>query len=147
MAQTTFKTNEPKKVTLDAVKKTAASLDEKSAAFHIPADKGTKLTLTGEFFEQVWESYEGTKKTGTGTTIMVGVKELTKPLRLSFFRSKSLREEEGNKEFKACFAKDASFEDMIAGITADKKIVVAREDYVFPGRSSARQIDTVVWAE
>lgn len=147
MAKTEFKVAEPKKATLVTVKKTAKSLDEKSAAFHIPAEKGKVLTLTGEFFEQTWESYEGSKKTGSGTTILVGVKELPKPLRLSFFRTKVLKEEEGNKLFKACFDKEASFEEMIDGLTADKKVKVCREDYVFPGRASARSIDTLDWAE
>ena len=147
MAKTEFKVNEPKKVTLTAVKKTAKSLDEKSEAFHIPAETGKVLTLTGEFFEQTWESYEGSKKTGSGTTILVGVKELPKPLRLSFFRSKILKEEEGKKTFKACFDNNASFEKMVDNLTADKKIKVVREDYVFPGRASARSIDLVDWAE
>ena len=147
MAKTEFKVDEPKKATLATVKKTAKSLDEKSAAFHIPAETGKILTLTGEFFEQTWESYESSKKTGSGTTIMVGVKELPKPLRLSFFRTKVLKEEEGNKTFKACFNKEASFEEMIENLKADKKVVVTRSDYIFPGRASARSIDLLDWAE
>lgn len=147
MAQTEFKTKAPQKVSLDAVKKTAAAADERAATFTIPAETGKELTLTGEFFEQAWEKFEDGKKKSSGTTIMVGVKELPQPLRLSFFRARVLREEDGNKEFKACFPRESSFVQMVEGLTKDKKVVVSRADYVFPGAAKARQIDTLVWAK
>lgn len=150
MAKTEFKTKEPKKVALAAAKKTANALDDKNSAFHIPAPTGTKLTLNGEFYEQAWESFdEKGKQTGSGTTILVGVEELQKPLRLSFFRSKSLKEEDGKKPFKAAFPLEAGFEEMIDTISASKgkQVIVTRSDYVFPGRASARSIDLVDWVK
>ena len=147
MAQTTFKAESPKKVSLEDIKKTAKAADERAAMFTIPAETGKVLTLTGEFFEQAWTRYEDNKKMSSGTTIMVGVKELPQPLRLSFFRSRTLHEETGNKTFEACFKKEASFVEMIEGLTKGKKVIVSRGDYVYPGAARARQIDTLVWAE
>lgn len=147
MAQSNFKVSEPTKIaTLDAAKKAAQAKDAVNANFHIPAETGTVLTLTGEFFEAVWSRGEGKDKR-EGTMLMAGVKELSKPISFGFFRTKVLREEDGNKEFKACFEKEASFEDIVNGIKKDKKVVVCRGDYVYPGRSSARSIDTLVWAK
>lgn len=147
MAQSNFKVSEPTKIaTLDAAKKAAQVKDAANANFHIPAETGAKLTLTGEFFEAVWERGEGKDKR-EGTMLMAGVKELAKPISFGFFRTKVLREEGGNKTFKACFSKEASFEEIVNGIKKDKKVVVCRGDYVYPGRSSARSIDTLNWAE
>jgi hypothetical protein len=149
MAQSNFKVSEPTKIaTLDAAKKAAQVKDAANANFHIPAETGAKLTLTGEFFEAVWERGEGKEKR-SGTMLMAGVKELSKPISFGFFRTKVLREEDSNKEFRACFSKDAGFEEIVEGIEANKgkQVVVSRGDYIYPGRSSARSIDTLVWAE
>ena len=41
----------------------------------------------------------------------------------------------------------ATFEEILASIKKDVKIKVCRDGYVYPGRSSSRDVDTVDWAQ
>ena len=109
------------------------------------------LTLTGDILEIAWKRGEGKdEQTGTilaadakredGTTLPTGVP-------FGFFRSKKLREENGDKDFPACFPSSATFEEILASIKKDVKIKVCRDGYVYPGRSSSRDVDTVNWVK
>lgn len=151
MAQTQFVLSEPKKVSPESALASAKQKDAKNVNFHLPCDKGEILTLTGDILEIAWTSGQGKdKREGTilaadakradGTALPTGVP-------FGFFRTKKLREEEGEKTFDACFPSSATFEEILSAIIADKKIRVARDGYVYPGRSSSRDVDTVVWAE
>ena len=151
MAQTQFVLSEPKKVSPESALASAKQKDARNVNFHIPAAKDEILTLTGDILEIAWESGQGKdKREGTilaadakradGTTLPSGVP-------FGFFRTKKLHEENGDKEFKACFPSSATFEEILSAIKADKKIKVARDGYIYPGRSSSRDVDTVVWAK
>ena len=142
MAKSEFKLGDVRKLTNEKAVEAAKVKDARNANFHIPAEKDAILTLTGEIYEQDW-----TRGTDSGTMLLAGVKELVSPIPFGFFRTKKLLQEDGLKEFSACFPKDASFEDIIKGIKKDKKVKVQRSDYVYPGRSSSRDIDTLIWVE
>lgn len=81
----------------------------------------------------------------TGAIRADGHTEILVPLHM--FRTKQLREEGGDKTFPACFPKDATFEDILNSIKKGKKIKVTRGTYVYPGRTSGSDVDTVTWAE
>lgn len=151
MAQTMFVLSAPKKVDAGTALAAAKAKDSRNVNFHIPAAKDEILTLTGDILEIAWESGQGKdKREGTilaadakradGTTLPTGVP-------FGFFRSKKLHEENGDKDFPAAFPSSATFEEILSAIKADKKIKVCRDGYVYPGRSSSRDVDTVVWAK
>jgi hypothetical protein len=145
MAKSEFKLGKLSKITTANALKSAQSKDARNASFHIPADNDEILTLTGEFFEQDWS-----KGDNEGTMLLAGAKKADNSeikVAFGFFRTKKLLQEDGLKTFKACFDKDASFEEIVNGIEAGKKIQVKRDDYVYPGKSSARAVDTVVWVD
>lgn len=145
MAKSEFKLGNLNKITTANALKAAQSKDARNASFHIPADNDEILTLTGEFFEQGWS-----KGDNEGTMLLAGAKKADGSeikVAFGFFRTKKLLQEDGLKTFKACFDKDASFEDIVNGIEAGKKIQVKRDDYVYPGKSSARAVDTVIWVD
>lgn len=145
MAKSEFKLGKLNKITTANALKSAQLKDARNASFHIPADNDEILTLTGEFFEQAW-----TRGDNEGTMLLVGAKKADNSeikVAFGFFRTKKLLQEDGLKTFKACFDKDASFEEIVNGIEAGKKIQVKRDDYVYPGRSAARAVDTVVWVD
>jgi hypothetical protein len=151
MAQTTFVLQAPKKVDAATALASAKQKDARNVNFHIPAAKDEILTLTGDILEISWESGEGKDKR-TGTILCADAKRedgslLPSGVPFGFFRSKKLREESGDKDFPACFPSSATFEDIITSIKKDVKIKVARDGYVYPGRSSSRDVDTVVWAK
>ena len=149
MAKSEFKLGNLNKITTANALKAAQSKDARNASFHIPADNDEELSLTGEFFEQSW-----TRGDNEGTMLLVGTKkaddtEIKVPF--GFFRTKKLLQDDGLKTCPACFDKEASFEDIVNGLEkafkANKKIKVVRDDYVYPGRSAARSVDTVVWVD
>jgi hypothetical protein len=145
MAKSEFKLGKLSKITTANALKSASLKDARNATFHITADTDEILTLTGEFFEQEWS-----KGDNEGTMLLAGAKKADGSeikVAFGFFRTKKLLQEDGLKTFKACFDKDASFEEIVNGIEAGKKIQVKRDDYVYPGRSSARAVDTVVWVD
>lgn len=145
MAKSEFKLGKLSKITTANALKSAQSKDARNASFHIAADTDEILTLTGEFFEQGWS-----KGDSEGTMLLAGAKKADGSeikVAFGFFRTKKLLQDDGLKTFPACFDKDASFEDIVNGIEAGKKIQVKRDDYVYPGRSSARAVDTVVWVD
>jgi hypothetical protein len=151
MAQTTFVLQAPKKVDAATALASAKQKDARNVNFHIPAAKDEILTLTGDILEISWESGEGKDKR-TGTILCADAKRedgslLPSGVPFGFFRSKKLREESGDKDFPACFPSSATFEDILTSIKKDVKIKVARDGYVYPGRSSSRDVDTVVWAK
>ena len=151
MAQTQFVLSAPKKVSADDALKSARSKDSRNVNFHIPADRDEVLTLTGDILEIAWTQGEGKDKK-EGTILAADVKradgtELKTGVPFGFFRTKKLREEDGDKTFKACFPSSATFEEILSSIQTGKKIKVCRDGYVFPGRSSSRDVDTVDWAE
>lgn len=150
MAQTTFELHTPKKVDAATALKSARSKDSRNVNFHIPADKDEILTLTGDILEIEWESGQGKDKR-EGTILAAAAKradgtELSTGVPFGFFRSKKLREEDGDKTFKAAFPSSATFEEILTSIKKDVKIKVCRDGYVYPGRSSSRDVDTVDWA-
>ena len=151
MAQSKFTYGETKKITLEDAKKSAQERDAANANWHIPASRDEILTLSGDFYEKSWEfGTKDSKDYRSGTILMVeAVKSDGSKINIpiSFFKEKRLREEDGMRTFAACFKSDTAFENIVAGIEKDKKIKVCREPFVFPGRSSARDIDTVAWAE
>ena len=151
MAQSKFTYGETKKISLKDAKKSAQERDTANANWHIPAKTGEVLTLTGEFFEKSWEyGTKDSKDYRNGTILMTEAEKSDGskiPIPISFFKEKRLREEDGMRTFAACFNNDTTFENIIGGIEQGKKIKVCREPFVFPGRSSARDIDTVAWAE
>jgi len=151
MAQSKFTYGETKKVTLADAKTSAQKRDAANANWHIPAAKDEVLTLTGDFYEKEWEyGTKDSKDYRSGTILMTEAEKSDGSkinIPLSFFKEKRLREEDGLRTFAACFSAGATFESVVEGITKGKKIKVDREPFVFPGRSSARDIDTVVWAE
>ena len=150
MAQTQFELQAPKKVSAADALKSARSKDSRNVNFHIPADKNEILTLTGDILEIAWTQGEGKDKK-EGTILAAAAKradgtELKTGVPFGFFRTKKLREEDGDKEFKAAFPSSATFEEILTAIAADKKIKVCRDGYVYPGKSSSRDVDTVDWA-
>ena len=151
MAQSKFTYGETKKVTPDDAKKSAQKRDEENANWHIPAAKDEVLTLTGDFYEKEWEyGTKDSKDYRSGTILMAEAAKADGskiPIPISFFKEKRLREEDGMRTFAACFNSDTTFESIVGGIEQGKKIKVCREPFVFPGSSSARDIDTVVWAK
>lgn len=151
MAQSKFTYGATKKVTPADAKTSAQKRDEINANWHIPACADEILTLTGEFYERAWEyGSKDSKDYRTGTILMTEAEKSDGSkinIPLSFFKEKRLREEDGLRTFAACFPSDVTFERIVTGIESGKKVKVAREPFVFPGRSSARDIDTVVWAE
>jgi hypothetical protein len=145
MAKSEFKLGNLTKITKEKASTSAKTKDARNATFHITADTDEILTLTGEFFEQEWS-----KGDNEGTMLLAGAKKADNSeikVAFGFFRTKKLLQEDGLKTFKACFDKDASFEEIVNGIEAGKKIQVKRDDYVYPGKSSARAVDTVVWVD
>ena len=151
MAQTKFVLSAPKTVSAKDALASAKEKDARNVNFHIAADKDAVLTLTGDILEIAWKRGEGKdEQTGTilaadakredGTTLPTGVP-------FGFFRSKKLREENGDKDFPACFPSSATFEEILASIKKDVKIKVCRDGYVYPGRSSRRDVDTVNWVK
>lgn len=151
MAQSKFTYGETKKVTPADAKKSAQKRDEENANWHIPAAKDEVLTLTGDFYEKEWEyDTKGSKDYRSGTILMAEAEKADGSkikIPISFFKEKRLREEDGMRTFAACFNSDTTFESIVGEIEQGKKIKVCREPFVFPGRSSARDIDTVVWAK
>ena len=150
MAQTQFVVSAPKKVDAQTALASAKNKDARNVNFHIPAAKDEILTLTGDILEMEWESGQGKDKR-TGTILAADAKRadgsaLPTGVPFGFFRSKKLREEDGDKEFKACFPSSATFEEILTSIKKDVKIKVCRDGYVYPGRSSSRDVDTVDWA-
>lgn len=146
MAQSEFKLGSEKKITVKDALTSAQEKDRRNMTFHIQAETNEVLSLTGDFYEQSW-----TRGANSGTMLLAEAlkadgKNKIK-IALGFFRTKELLEEGGIKKFEACFEKNATFEEMIKGITKGKKIQVKRGGYVYPGRSSSRDVDTVVWAE
>ena len=151
MAQTQFVLSEPKKVDSATALAAAKAKDSRNVNFHIPASTGEILTLTGDILEIAWTSGQGKDKR-EGTILSAAAKradgtELPTGVPFGFFRTKKLREEEGEKTFEACFPSSATFEEILTSIQKDVKIKVARDGYVYPGRSSSRDVDTVVWAK
>ena len=145
MAKSEFKLGKLSKITKDKAAKSAQAKDARNATFHISAENDEILTLTGEYYEQEW-----TNKDSEGTMLLAAAKKADGSeikVAFGFFRTKKLLQEDGLKTFPACFDKDASFEDIVNGIEEGKKIQVKRDDYVYPGRSSARAVDTVIWAK
>lgn len=151
MAQSKFTYGETKKVTPADAKKSAQKRDEENANWHIPAAKDEVLTLTGDFYEKEWEyGTKDSKDYRSGTILMAEAEKADSSkinIPISFFKEKRLREEDGMRTFAACFNNDTTFESIVGEIEQGKKIKVCREPFVFPGRSSARDIDTVVWAK
>lgn len=151
MAQTQFVLQAPKKVDAATALASAKQKDARNVNFHIPANKDEILTLTGDILEIAWTQGEGKDKR-EGTILAAAAKraddtELSTGIPFGFFRTKKLREEDGDKTFEACFPSSATFEEILSAIKADKKIKVCRDGYIYPGRSSSRDVDTVVWAE
>lgn len=151
MAQTQFTLSEPKKVDSAAALAAAKAKDSRNVNFHLPCDKDEILTLTGDILEIAWTSGQGKDKR-EGTILAAAAKkangtELPTGVPFGFFRTKKLREEEGEKTFEACFPSSATFEEILASIKENVKIKVARDGYIYPGRSSSRDVDTVVWAK
>lgn len=151
MAQTKFVLSAPKKVSAESALESAKNKDSRSVNFHIPAEKDEILTLTGDILEIAWTSGEGKDKR-EGTILAADAKradgsELPSGVPFGFFRSKKLREEDGDKDFLAAFPSSATFEEILTSIKKDVKIKVCRDGYVYPGRSSSRDVDTVVWAK
>lgn len=145
MAKSEFKLGSLTKITKEKASTSAKTKDARNATFHITADTDEILTLTGEFFEQGWS-----KGDNEGTMLLAGAKKADGSeikVAFGFFRTKKLLQEDGLKTFKACFDKDASYEEIVNSIEAGKKIQVKRDDYVYPGRSAARAVDTVVWVD
>ena len=146
MAQTTFKIEPPIKIDEVTAKRIALEKDSKTFSFNLPTETNEILTLTGDIWERPWA---GNGRVGTmlctGAIRTDGITEILVPLHM--FRIKQLIEEGGPKTFPACFPKDATFEDILNSIKKGKKIKVTRGTYVFPGRSSGRDVDTVIWAE
>ena len=146
MAKSEFKiAAQSTKITADAAKLSAQQKDARNAQFHVPANTDEIMTLTGEFFEKAW-----TRGDDNGTILLVGAAKSDKKtieIPFGFFRTKVLREENGDKTFEAAFDKDESFENMVNGMTKGKKIQLKRADYVYPGRSSARSIDTIIFVD
>ena len=146
MAQTEFKIESPIKIDEVTAKRIALEKDSKVFSFHLFAETNEILTLTGDIWEQPWAGkgrvdtmlFAGAIRSDEHTEILV-------PLHM--FRTKQLIEEDGPKTFPACFPKDATFEDILNSIKKGKKIKVARGTYVFPDRSSGKDVDTVIWAE
>ena len=151
MAQTKFVVGAPKKVDAQTALASAKEKDARNVNFHIAADKDAILTLTGDILEISWTSGEGKDKR-EGTILAADAKRadgsaLPTGVPFGFFRSKKLREENGDKDFPAAFPSSATFEEILTSIKKDVKIKVCREGYVYPGRSSSRDVDTVVWAK
>lgn len=151
MAQTQFVLSAPKKVDAATALASAKAKDSRSVNFHIPANKDEILTLTGDILEIAWTQGEGKDKR-EGTILAADAKRadgtaLPSGVPFGFFRTKKLHEENGDKTFEACFPNSATFEEILASIKADVKIKVMRDGYVYPGRSSSRDVDTVVWAK
>ena len=146
MAKSEFKIAvQSTKITTDAAKLSAQQKDARNAQFHVSANTDEIMTLTGEFFEKAW-----TRGDSAGTILLVGASKSDKKtieIPFGFFRTKVLREENGDKTFEAAFDKDESFENMVNGMTKGKKIQLKRGDYVYPGRSSARSIDTIIFVD
>lgn len=145
MAQSEFKLGSEKKISVKDALTSAQEKDKRNMAFHIQAETDEILTLTGDFYEQSW-----TRGATSGTMLLAEAKKAGGKkikIALGFFRTKELLEEGGIKKFNACFEKNATFEEMINGIVEGKKIQVKRDGYVYPGRSSSRDVDTIVWAE
>jgi len=151
MAQTQFVLSAPKKVDADTALAAAKAKDSRNVNFHIPAAKDEILTLTGDILEIAWTSGQG-KDEKKGTILAAAAKkadgtELPTGIPFGFFRTKKLHEENGDKEFPAAFPSSATFEEILTSIKKDVKIQVRRDGYVYPGRSSSRDVDTVVWAK
>lgn len=145
MAKTEFKLSEPKKVTKADALKDAKLKDARNANFHIPAETGAVLTLTGEFYSRDWSN-----GANNGTMLLAEAKPAKGAaiqIPFGFFRTKELLQEDGVKKFEACFDKNATFEEIVSGITKDRKIKVCRSGYIYPGRSSSRDVDTVQWTD
>lgn len=151
MAQTMFVLSAPKKVDAATALAAAKAKDSRNVNFHLPCDKDEILTLTGEILEIAWTQGEGKDKR-EGTILSAAAKkadgtELPTGVPFGFFRTKKLNEENGLKTFEACFPSSATFEEILTSIKKDVKIKVARDGYIYPGRSSSRDVDTVVWAK
>lgn len=151
MAQTQFVLSAPKKVDAATALAAAKAKDSRNVNFHLPCDKDEILTLTGDILEIAWTQGEGKDKR-EGTILAAAAKkadgtELPTGVPFGFFRTKKLNEENGVKTFDACFPSSATFEEILTSIKKDVKIKVARDGYIYPGRSSSRDVDTVVWAK
>ena len=151
MAQTMFVLSAPKKVDATTALTAARAKDSRNVNFHLPCDKDEILTLTGDILEIAWSQGEGKDKK-EGTILAAAAKkadgtELSTGVPFGFFRTKKLHEENGDKTFEACFPSSATFEEILTSIKKDVKIKVARDGYIYPGRSSSRDVDTVVWAK
>ena len=151
MAQTMFVLSAPKKVSVKDALASAKQKDARNVNFHIAAETNEILTLTGDILEIAWSRGEGKDKK-EGTILSAAAKkadgtELPTGVPFGFFRTKRLHEESEDKTFEACFPSSATFEEILSAIKADKKIKVTRGGYVYPGSSSSRDVDTVVWAE
>lgn len=146
MSQTIINFGTPKKIDEKTAERIALEKDSKVFSFHVTAETNEVLTLTGEIWEQPWAG-----KGRVGTMLFVGAlrsdeqTEIRVPVH--FFRTKILHEEGGDKIFPACFSRDALFEDIINSIKKGKKIKLVRSPYTFPGRTSSRDVETVIWVE
>ena len=150
MAQADFKLSAPVVINKEKALESAKQKDSRSVNFRVPADTDEILILTGNFVEIPWTRGKGNQKT-EGTILAVEAKRKDEKLinvPFGFFRTKRLTIGENEyKTFEACFPREASFEEIVNSIEKDKKIKVVRSGYLFPGRSSERDVDTVVWAE
>ena len=147
MAQTFFNSAPvTNKIDKDTALRIALEKDSKVFSFYLNAETNEILTLTGDIWERPWagEGREGTMLCA-GAIRADGHTEILVPLHM--FRTKQLREEGGDKTFPACLPKYATFEDILNSIIKGKKIKVTRGAYVFPGRTSGRDVVTVTWAE
>lgn len=146
MAKSELHFESVKKIDNDAALRISLEKDSKAFSFHLQAETNEILTLNGEFWEHPWA---GKGRVGTmlcaGAIHEDGHTEIHVPLHM--FRTKVLLEEGGNKTFPACFPQYATFEEIINSIKKGKKIKVTRGTYVYPGRSTGKDVDTVTWAE
>lgn len=146
MAKSELHFESKNKIDKDAALRISLEKDSKAFSFHLQAETNEILTLNGEFWEHPWA---GNGKVGTmlctGAIRADGNTEILVPLHM--FKTKVLLEEGGNKTFTACFPQYATFEEIINSIKKGKKIKVTRGTYVYPGRSTGKDVDTVTWAE
>lgn len=150
MAKSTFIVKEAKPISLDNALQSAKEKDARTANFHVPAETGEILTFTGDFYESVWEREENGKKTGDGTMLLIECERSNGEkikIPFGFLRTKQLLQEDGLKTFAAAFDKNATFEQIVTALKKGMKLQLKRDSYIFPGRSSSRDIDTIIFAE
>lgn len=150
MAKSSFKIVETKTISIDDAKKSAQEKDARTANFHISADTDEIITFTGNFLESVWERYENGKVVSDGTMLLIECvrsdKKTIIKIPFGFLRTKELVQEDGIKKFEGAFDKNATFENIVTTLKKNDKFQVKRDSYIYPGRSSARDIDTLVYS-